>query len=128
LRRRRSLQAPIASGLGLTPALACGSGSARAVRRDSAAIEAGKEGATVRTLAITPESRVGEGEAPRPRPGGRLLTADQVGEMLGVPKSWVYRQSRQGRIPTVTLGHYRRYRAEAIEQWVAELEAEGVGF
>jgi excisionase family DNA binding protein len=75
-----------------------------------------------------PEVRERGGGAPRPRPGAALLTAAQVGEMLGVPRSWVYRQSRQGRIPTVTLGHYRRYRAEAIEEWVEKLEAEGVGF
>ena len=43
-----------------------------------------------------------------------LLTADQVADLLGVPKSWVYEQSRTGRIPTVTLGRYRRYRREAI--------------
>lgn len=66
--------------------------------------------------------------SPSRRPGGPLLTAEQVGELLGVPKSWVYEQSRQGRIPTVTLGRYRRYRAEKIELWVEELEAEGVGF
>jgi excisionase family DNA binding protein len=54
---------------------------------------------------------------------GSLLNADQVAEKLGVPKTWVYEQSRKGRIPTVTLGRYRRYRAETIERWVAELEA-----
>lgn len=54
---------------------------------------------------------------------GSLLTADEVGELLGVPKSWVYEQSRRGRIPTVTLGRYRRYRREAIEAWLVELEA-----
>ena len=52
-----------------------------------------------------------------------LLTADQVGQLLGVPRSWVYEQSRAGRIPTVTLGRYRRYRREAIEAWVEQLEA-----
>jgi excisionase family DNA binding protein len=57
---------------------------------------------------------------------GSLLNADEVARMLGVPKSWVYAQSRRGRIPTVTLGHYRRYRVEAIERWVQQLEAEGV--
>ena len=51
-----------------------------------------------------------------------LLTADQVAELLGVPTSWVYEQSRKGRIPTVTLGRYRRYRPEAIESWIEELE------
>jgi excisionase family DNA binding protein len=54
---------------------------------------------------------------------GSLLTAAQVAQMLGVPKSWVYEQSRKGRIPTVTLGRYRRYRAEAITNWVETLEA-----
>lgn len=58
---------------------------------------------------------------------GSLLTADQVAELLGVPKTWVYEQSRSGRIPTVTLGRYRRYRREAIEQWVERLEAPARG-
>jgi excisionase family DNA binding protein len=53
---------------------------------------------------------------------GSLLTAGDVAELLGVPKSWVYEQSRAGRIPTVTLGRYRRYRRERIEAWREELE------
>jgi excisionase family DNA binding protein len=52
-----------------------------------------------------------------------LLTAKEVAELLGVPTSWVYEQSRCGRIPTVTLGRYRRYRREAIEEWLAQLES-----
>lgn len=52
-----------------------------------------------------------------------LLTAKEVGDMLGVPTSWVYEQSRLGRIPTVTLGRYKRYRREAIDAWLRELEA-----
>ena len=55
----------------------------------------------------------------------RLLTAAEVADFLGVPKTWVYEQSRAGRIPTVTLGRYRRYRREAIEQWLADLEKRG---
>jgi excisionase family DNA binding protein len=51
-----------------------------------------------------------------------LLTASDVANMLGVPTSWVYEQSRRGRIPTVTLGRYRRYRQEAIEEWIQRLE------
>lgn len=58
---------------------------------------------------------------------GSLLTAAEVAELLGVPVSWVYEQSRRGRIPTVTLGRYRRYRREAIERWVAELEGGAEG-
>jgi hypothetical protein len=45
-----------------------------------------------------------------------------VGELLGVPASWVYEQSRAGRIPTVSLGRYRRYRLEAILDWLDRLE------
>ena len=52
-----------------------------------------------------------------------LLTAAEIAELLGVPTSWVYQQSRAGRIPTVRLGRYRRYRREAIEEWVARIEA-----
>jgi len=50
------------------------------------------------------------------------MTAAEVAELLGVRTSWVYEQSRNGRIPTVTLGRYRRYRAEAIEAWIEEIE------
>ena len=53
---------------------------------------------------------------------GSLLTAAEVAQLLGVPTSWVYQQSREGRIPTVTLGRYRRYRREAIDEWVEQLE------
>jgi excisionase family DNA binding protein len=52
----------------------------------------------------------------------RLLTAAEVAEMLGVPKSWVYERSREGLIPTVELGRYRRFREEAIERMVEQLE------
>ena len=58
---------------------------------------------------------------------GTLLTADEVAKLLGVPKSWVYEQSREGRIPTVTLGRYRRYRREAIEAWITQIEAPARG-
>lgn len=53
---------------------------------------------------------------------GRLMTAGEVAELLGVPRSWVYEQSRLGRIPTVTLGRYRRYRLQAIEAWIERME------
>jgi excisionase family DNA binding protein len=57
----------------------------------------------------------------------RLLSAEDVAELLGVPKSWVYEQSRLGRIPTITLGRYRRYRRDAIEAWLLENESKGKG-
>ena len=57
--------------------------------------------------------------------GSALMTADQVASLLGVPKSWVYEQSRTGRIPTVTLGRYRRYRRAAIDAWISAIETPG---
>jgi predicted DNA-binding transcriptional regulator AlpA len=41
---------------------------------------------------------------------------------LAVPKTWVYEASRRGEIPTVELGRYKRYRAEAIDAWVRKSE------
>ena len=52
----------------------------------------------------------------------RLLTADEVAVLLGVPKTWVYAETRAGRMPHVTLGRYRRYRREALDAWIAERE------
>lgn len=51
-----------------------------------------------------------------------LMTAEDVSKLLGVNVAWVYAQSRRRRIPTVTLGRYRRYRRSAIERWVEEIE------
>lgn len=53
---------------------------------------------------------------------GRLLTADEVADLLGVSKEWVWEQSRLGLIPTITLGRFRRYRQEAVERWLLSIE------
>jgi excisionase family DNA binding protein len=52
----------------------------------------------------------------------RLLTVDEVAERLGVTKDWVWAQARAGRIPHVRLGRYRRFREEAIDAWLEQLE------
>jgi excisionase family DNA binding protein len=57
----------------------------------------------------------------------RLLTAEQVAGLLGVRTDYVYELSRRGRIPTITFGRTRRYRREAIEQWLAEIETGKMG-
>ena len=56
----------------------------------------------------------------------RLLTVDDVAERLGVTKDWVWAQARAGRIPHVQLGRYRRFREEALEEWLDELERRSV--
>ena len=50
----------------------------------------------------------------------RLLTAKQVAELLAVPESWVREATREGRIPHLRLGRYRRYQPAAIDAWLAE--------
>lgn len=52
----------------------------------------------------------------------RLLTVDDVAERVGVTKDWVWAQARAGRIPHVQRGRYRRFREEALEEWLDELE------
>ena len=55
-------------------------------------------------------------------PDNHLLHAEDVARILGVPRTWVYAETRAGRIPHVTVGRYRRYRLEAVEEWIAEHE------
>ena len=50
----------------------------------------------------------------------RLLTAGEVAELLAVPESWVREATREGRLPHLRLGRYRRYERSAIEAWLAE--------
>jgi excisionase family DNA binding protein len=50
----------------------------------------------------------------------RLLIAKEVAELLAVPESWVREATRDGRLPHLSLGRYRRYERAAIEGWIAE--------
>jgi excisionase family DNA binding protein len=47
----------------------------------------------------------------------QLLTPEQLAERWQVSKAHVYRQTREGKIPTVKLGRYYRYRLDAIERY-----------
>jgi excisionase family DNA binding protein len=50
----------------------------------------------------------------------QLLTAKQVADLLAVPESWVREATREGRMPHLKLGRYRRYQPAAIEAWLAQ--------
>lgn len=54
----------------------------------------------------------------------QLLTAEQLAARWQVPKSHVYRLTREAKIPAVKLGKYYRYRVDAIESF--ELGADTV--
>jgi excisionase family DNA binding protein len=53
----------------------------------------------------------------------RLLTAKEVAELLALPESWVREATREGRLPHLSLGRYRRYSQRAIEAWLTEQQA-----
>lgn len=53
---------------------------------------------------------------------GRLLTAEDVAELTGMTKQWVWAQARADRIPHVRLGRYCRFREEAIDAWLEAIE------
>lgn len=53
--------------------------------------------------------------------GGKLLTIEQVSEMLQVPVSWVrehVRREARDRIPGLKVGKYWRFRCEDILGWL----------
>jgi excisionase family DNA binding protein len=52
-----------------------------------------------------------------------LLTAAEVAALLSVRESWVREATRDGRLPHLRLGRYRRYRQADIERWL-ETQAE----
>lgn len=45
----------------------------------------------------------------------KLETAAEIAARLGVKASWVERAGREGRIPSIRLGKYRRYRWHDVE-------------
>jgi excisionase family DNA binding protein len=51
---------------------------------------------------------------------GRLVTAVEIGARLGVPRSWVYRAARNGELPSVRCGRYRRFDVEDVDRWIEE--------
>jgi excisionase family DNA binding protein len=52
----------------------------------------------------------------------RLLRIEDVIEMTGMKRDWIYEQVREDRIPHVRLGRKVRFRRESIEAWIAAQE------
>jgi excisionase family DNA binding protein len=53
----------------------------------------------------------------------RLLTASEVAERLSVPESWVRQETREGRMPHLELGRYRRYEWTSVVVWLEQQRA-----
>ena len=50
----------------------------------------------------------------------RLLTAADVADLLNVAESWVRAATRDGRLPHVPIGRWRRYQRDAVLAWVEQ--------
>jgi len=46
-----------------------------------------------------------------------LLDADAAAELLNVPSSWVLAEARAGRLPSLKLGRYVRFRRDDLQAW-----------
>jgi excisionase family DNA binding protein len=51
---------------------------------------------------------------------GRLLDASEVAKRLNLPVTWVREAARRGELPSLKLGHYRRFRSEDVEAWLSK--------
>jgi excisionase family DNA binding protein len=49
-----------------------------------------------------------------------LLDAKAASKLLGIPPTWLLAQAREGRVPHHRLGHYVRFSAEDLRQWLTE--------
>jgi excisionase family DNA binding protein len=58
----------------------------------------------------------------------RLLDAAEVAELLHVPERWVREHTRNGHLPHLQLGRYRRYRREAVLAWLDEQQRGGAAW
>ena len=47
-----------------------------------------------------------------------LVSVDELAELLGVHKSWIYARTRTGEIPFYRLGKYRRFSLSEVQSWL----------
>jgi len=55
----------------------------------------------------------------------KLLTPQQLGQVLQVKLSTVYKWVHYGYIPSIKLGSVIRFKASAIEKWVTKKQRKG---
>jgi excisionase family DNA binding protein len=79
---------------------------------------------SARLLAEGYAGRNSEDNSTGTRETEKLLAADELAERLGVPESWVRSGERAGRIPSVRLGKYVRFKPSDVEQALAQRQHE----
>lgn len=55
----------------------------------------------------------------------RLLTGDEVAELLHVTPRWIRQHTANGDLPHFKLGRYPRYRLDRVLAWLEEQEHGG---
>lgn len=50
--------------------------------------------------------------------GPHLLDAEQAGQILGVPKTWLLAEARHDRVPHIRLGRYVRFAEADLTAWL----------
>jgi excisionase family DNA binding protein len=53
----------------------------------------------------------------------RLLTVDDIAQLIGMRADYVYALARRGEIPHLRFGRTVRFRNESIERWLQEQES-----
>jgi excisionase family DNA binding protein len=56
--------------------------------------------------------------------GREILTIDQVVAYLSLPKSTVYKLTREGVIPATKVGRHWRFSRRRIDEWIAGEKSE----
>ena len=52
--------------------------------------------------------------------GDHLLDAKTAAKRLCVPVSWIRDMARRGELPSIELGHYRRFRIEDLDRFIKD--------
>lgn len=64
----------------------------------------------------------GQQGAPRLERRPTVMTLEEVARYLRINKSTVYRMARDGTLPAWKLGNVWRFKKEAIEGWIANIQ------
>lgn len=75
---------------------------------------------TARLLAETTPKPNAHLDAVTERAREELLNASELAQHLHLPESWVRTEERLGRLPSVRLGKYVRFRMSDVERMVAQ--------
>jgi excisionase family DNA binding protein len=60
----------------------------------------------------------GASDAAQSNPAEQLLDSDQLAAQLGIAATWLEQAAREGRVPSLMFGRWRRFRRSEVERAV----------